>query len=127
MAALRKKKPGAPRAGASRQASGTGEDASIAVGAVDFGDLHRFEPVSWNYGFSRGVPIDRFYIEGFLKKHRARIRGRVLEVEERTYTERYGGRKVTCSDVLHVSAGHPMATVIADLADAPHLPSNQYD
>jgi hypothetical protein len=97
------------------------------VGTFDFGDFHRFEPVSWNYGFSRGEPIDRFYIERFLHRHRARIRGRVLEVEERTYTERFGGKKVTHSDVLHVSADHPGATVIADLTDAPHIPSDRYD
>jgi Methyltransferase domain len=101
--------------------------AEIPVGTFDFGDLHRFEPVSWNYGFSRGAPIDRFYIERFLKRHRARIRGRVLEVEERTYTNQFGGKKVTHSDVLHVSPDHPSATVVADLTDAPQIPSNHYD
>ena len=102
-------------------------DPHMPVGAVNFGDLHRFEPVSWNYGFSRGAPIDRFYIERFLKRHRARIRGRVLEVEERTYTNQFGGKKVTHSDVLHVSPDHPCATVVADLTDAPQIPSNHYD
>lgn len=99
----------------------------IDVGRFDFGDFHRFAPVSWNYGFSRGAPLDRFYIERFLDHHRARIHGRVLEVEERTYTVQFGGQRVSHSDVLHVSPDHAGATVIADLTDAPHIPSNHYD
>lgn len=102
-------------------------EAHIPVGAFRFGDFHRFHPVSWNYGFSRGQPIDRFYIERFLNRHRARIRGRVLEIEERTYTNRFGGKRVTHSDVLHVSPDHPAATVVADLTDAQQIPSNHYD
>ena len=93
----------------------------------DFGGFHRFEPLSWNYGFSRGMAIDRFYIERFLERHRARVHGRVLEVEDRRYTERFGGTKVVHSDVLHVSADHPLATVVADLSDAPQIPADHYD
>ncbi|MDQ6618746.1 MAG: class I SAM-dependent methyltransferase [Pseudomonadota bacterium] len=48
-------------------------------------------------------------------------------MEDRTYTERFGGREVTHSDVLHISAGHPLATVVGDLADAPQIASDQYD
>ena len=110
-----------------RSISRTDSEPHIPTGAFRFGDFHRFQPVSWNYGFSRGEPIDRLYIERFLKRHRAVIRGRVLEVEERTYTNQFGGRKVTHSDVLHVSRDHPGATVVADLTDAPHIPSDQYD
>ena len=125
MAKARKKKtmPSPVTRGISR----TDSEPQIPVGAFRFGDFHRFQPVSWNYGFSRGQPIDRLYIERFLKRHRALIHGNVLEVEERSYTNRFGGRKVTHSDVLHVSRDHPGATVVADLTDAPQIPSDQYD
>jgi hypothetical protein len=39
------------------------------VGAVDFGDLNRLEPVSRDWGFDRGTPVDRLYIERFLGAH----------------------------------------------------------
>ena len=36
------------------------------VGAVRFGALRWVHPVSHVHGFDRGIPIDRYYIEGFL-------------------------------------------------------------
>ncbi len=104
-----------------------GGDGPVAVGAVDFGSLRRLTPISRNFGFDRGRPVDRHYIERFLAAHSADIRGRVLEVGERTYTRRYGGAGVTSSDVLHVSAGAPEATIIADLTDAAHIPAASFD
>ncbi len=29
---------------------------------VRFGDLHRLTPLSVNYGYDRGVPLDRYYM-----------------------------------------------------------------
>ena len=40
-------------------------------------------PISRDFGFDRGLCIDRYYIEGFLQRHGADIRGRVLEVLDR--------------------------------------------
>lgn len=73
------------------------------------------------------MPIDRVYIEEFLAAHASDVRGRVLEVSERTYTERYGGRSVKQSDVLHAVPGNPLATFVADLADGQQLPSSTFD
>lgn len=87
------------------------------VGGIDFGDLGRTTPVSRNWGFDRGTPIDRLYIERFLEAHAADIRGRVLEVSNNDYTLRYGGARVTHSDVLHHCEGNPRATVVADLTE----------
>jgi SAM-dependent methyltransferase len=96
-------------------------------GRLDFGDLRRLTPVSREWGFDRGLPIDRHYIEGFLQRHAADIRGRVLEVGDDAYTRRFGGDRVTTRDVLHVDAENPAATVIADLACADHVPSDTFD
>lgn len=84
-----------------------------------FGDLDRLTPVSRDWGFDRGAPIDRFYIERFMAARAGDIKGRVLEVANNEYTLRYGGDRVTQSDVLHPVAGNPRATVIADFA-RPH-------
>jgi SAM-dependent methyltransferase len=79
------------------------------------------------WGYDRGLPIDRYYIESFLARQSGDIRGRVLEIEDSTYTRRFGGNRVTRSDVLHVVEGNPLATIIGDLTDAPQIPSNTFD
>jgi SAM-dependent methyltransferase len=48
-------------------------------------------------------------------------------VDDATYTRRFGGDRVTRSDVIHVEPGAPHATIIADLADAPQIPSSSFD
>lgn len=90
------------------------------------GTLRRTTPLSDAWGYDRGTPVDRYYIEGFLRKHRADITGRVLEVKDSTYTEMFG-TGVRESAVLDIDAGNPRATVIADLAAADALPSDRYD
>ena len=37
-----------------------------AIGGVRFGDLARTAPIDGNFGFGRGTPVDRFYIESSL-------------------------------------------------------------
>lgn len=98
-----------------------------ALGRVDLGDLDRGTPISRNWGLDRGKPIDRLYIERFIAAHAGDIRGRVLEVSNNNYTLRYGGERVTQSDVLHPSEGNPRATVIADLAQPSPQLEAQFD
>jgi SAM-dependent methyltransferase len=97
------------------------------VGWVRFGSLRRLEPISTDYGNSRGLEIDRYYIEKFLTEFSSDVRGRVLEIKHNTYTLRYGGNRVTKSDVLHPVEGNPDATIVADLTKADNLPSNTFD
>lgn len=85
------------------------------------------DPVSWQYGFDRGRPVDRRYIEDFLADHSSDIRGRVLEIGASTYTRRFGGERVDRVDVLHVDASNDQATIVADLADAPEIPDATFD
>lgn len=97
------------------------------VGWIRFGDLRRLKPVSSDYGSSRGLEIDRYYIEKFLAENADNIHGRVLEIKHDTYTKKYGQNRVTQSDVLHPVEGNPDATIVADLTKADHLPSDCYD
>lgn len=94
---------------------------------IDFGDLRRTTPIDDAFGLGRGRPVDRHYIEGFLERHAADVRGRVLEVGEDAYTRRFGGERVTRSDVLHADASNPQATIVADLADGRGLPDAAFD
>ncbi len=97
------------------------------VGRVHLGDLNRLTPISASFGFDRGLPIDRYYIERFLARHTSEIVGRVLEIGDDTYTRRFGGSRVTRSDVLHVHAGNARATFVGDLTDPDVLPENAFD
>ena len=85
------------------------------------------EPLSREFGADRGRPIDRWYIERFLDRHRDDVQGRVLEVAERTYTDWYGDGAVSASDMLYAASGLPEATVVGDLATGEGLPSGAYD
>jgi SAM-dependent methyltransferase len=102
-----------------------------AVGWVRFGSLRRLQPLGPMFGVWRGdnldLCIDRYYITHFLACHAADIRGHVLEIGDNTYTQRFGGTRVTQSDVLHASPGHPAATIVADLTQADHIPSETFD
>jgi SAM-dependent methyltransferase len=95
--------------------------------AFDLGDLRRVTPIDSGFGPGRGKPVDRHYIESFLRQHASDIRGHVLEVAEDTYIEQFGGGRVTHRDILHVDESNPRATVIADLADAGDVPSDSFD
>lgn len=99
------------------------------VAAIEepFGRLRRLDPIDRGYGWSRGLPIDRYYIEGFLERRAGDIRGRVLEIGDSTYTRKYGGGRVEVSDVLHAAAGNPKATFVADLTSAGTVPNGAFD
>jgi SAM-dependent methyltransferase len=97
------------------------------LGSVSFGDLSDVRPISDDFGFDRGTPIDRFYIERFLSDHAADVAGRVLEIGDDAYSRRFGGQQVTQQDVLHVSADNPCATLVGDLSQAGTLPADAFD
>ena len=101
--------------------------ASPPVTKVSAGDFNRLLPFSTSFGYDRGGPLDRYYIEAFLKQESDSITGRVLEIGDNSYTRLYGGGKVTMSDILHVDDNNPAATFIGDISNAPHIPSNIFD
>jgi hypothetical protein len=88
--------------------------------------LERTEPVSRSFGFDRGTPIDRYYIERFLTAHRRDIRGTVLEIGAPDYTRKFGGRGVR-SEVLHAVPGNQQATLVGDLATGKGVPESFAD
>lgn len=90
------------------------------------GTLRRTRPLSDHWGFDRGTPIDRYYIERFLDRHRADIRGRILEVKDSGYSRRFGNG-VEVYDVVDIDAGNPDTTIIADLTAPAGIPSDSYD
>jgi SAM-dependent methyltransferase len=91
------------------------------------------EPLSRVFGFDRGTPIDRHYIEAFLDANSDRIRGRVLEVGDNAYSRRFGRGRIECADVLAFrdAGGRPQGSakgvVTGDLTDPATLPAGRYD
>ncbi|MDX6677761.1 MAG: hypothetical protein QOE31_1813 [Solirubrobacteraceae bacterium] len=111
-----------------------------AVGQVRFGDLRRLSPVSRGFGFDRGLPVDRHYVEAFLRRHAGAagygagdIAGAVLEIGGDEYTRRFGNwggegeSAVRSLDVLHADASNPIATLVGDLVSGDGIPAERFD
>jgi glycosyltransferase involved in cell wall biosynthesis len=97
-------------------------------GPIRFGSLRHLTPVSRKFGWDRGgLPVDRYYIERFLREHAGDIRGRVLEVRDDTYTRKFGDGRVEHVDILHPTSDNEKATIIADLTAADQIPSEAFD
>ncbi len=94
---------------------------------VDWGELRRVRPLDPDWGYSRGTPVDRVYIERFLEGNALDVQGAVLEVQESDYTKRFGGGRVTRSDVVDFAPGNSRANIVADLRGAPSIPDARYD
>lgn len=89
--------------------------------------LRPTRPLSERWGYDRGTPVDRYYIEAWLARHATDVKGTVLEVKDADYTRRFGGTAVTHVDVLDVDSGNPQATIIADLARADAIASASFE
>jgi glycosyltransferase involved in cell wall biosynthesis len=96
------------------------------LGRVRFGDFDRTSPISQDFGFDRGTPVDRYYIEAFLAAHSGDIRGRVLEVGDASYCRKFG-TDIVRQDVLHVAADSPGSTIVGDLSVPGVLPEGAFD
>lgn len=92
-----------------------------------WGNLRRATPISASFGFDRGTPIDRFYLERFLADEASAIRGVVGEVAGSLYATSFGGERVTRVEVIDIDPNNPHATLVADLSDADELPAGVFD
>lgn len=79
-------------------------------------------PVSRKFGFDRGKPIDRYYIEKYLSKQCNNIRDidSILEVGDDIYSNLFFGESAVTRDVLFFEKG-------MDLTQMHTLPNKKYD
>lgn len=91
-----------------------------------WGNFRRTRPFSERFGFERGTPVDRYYLTRFLDRHRSRITGDVLEIQETGYTRRYGHH---LGDVHSIDINPRFApTYVCDLARSTDvIPNDRYD
>lgn len=90
------------------------------------GSLRSTKPRSDGWGFDRGRPVDRYYIDSFLEGHGKDIHGRVLEILNSDYTRRFGSR-IEQADILDIDPANQKATVVADLAAADSISDDSFD
>ena len=83
-------------------------------------------PISSTFGFSRGKPIDRYYMEEFIGKHKEQIHGTVLEVADNYYSNTFGTGPIK-SEIIDVTKNNKNATIIGDLTDIATLPHHTID
>ncbi len=87
----------------------------------------KLSPISRDYGLERGSPVDRYYIEQFLRRNQEDIRGHVLEFGDNYYTSKFGGKAVTRSEILFPVEGNQDATIIGDLTTGVGLEPESFD
>jgi len=85
------------------------------------------KPISNIYGFDRGKPLDRHYIEKFLEDNKEDVHGVCLELLNNEYVKRYGGNLVTDSVILDIDEGNKKATLISDLRNLVEVKDNTFD
>lgn len=85
------------------------------------------KPISTMYGFDRGTPVDRYYIENFLEENKDCIEGACLEITDNKYTMKYGGNKVTRSDALDINKNNKEANIYGDLRNLDNIKNDTYD
>jgi len=90
-----------------------------------WGNLRRVTPLSTHYGFDRGTPIDRYYVDRFFTARRQLVAGRALEIQTTDHIRRYG-LGVTAADTLDIDASF-RPTYCCDLANAGIVPTGGYD
>ncbi|GAB6182729.1 hypothetical protein JCM13991_04700 [Thermodesulfovibrio hydrogeniphilus] len=89
-------------------------------------NLRTLQPISRVFGFDRGTPIDRIYIDDFLMKNSKYIKGTVCEIAEDTYSRKFGSN-VKRFEILHYTNDNKKATIIGDLTNLVSLPQNTID
>jgi hypothetical protein len=89
-------------------------------------NLRNTVPVSAVFGLDRGTPIDRYYIEEFLRTNKSLITGDVLEIAESYYSKKFG-KNIESFEILHYNNDNPKATIVGDLTKAQTLPADKID
>jgi hypothetical protein len=87
-----------------------------ARGALDWGDLRRRHPLCPAFGYTRGTPVDRYYLHEYIREHREEVSGRVLEIGGRLLNKLiYGYGRATEYRTLDLGRGAD--DLVGDAAD----------
>ena len=100
---------------------------SPKINTIDWGDLKRRFPLCNLFGFTRGIPIDRYYLDKFISEIRPQVTGTVLEVGGLLQNrELYQFSQATEYHTLDIAA-NPGVTQIGDVHDLAMFKPNSLD
>lgn len=85
------------------------------------------KPLSQWYGFDRGIPLDRYYIENFINDNKASIQGTCLELLNDNYILKFGENRVSNKIILDIDKNNKNANLISDLRNLKELKDNTVD
>lgn len=84
------------------------------------------KPLSSHWGFDRGTPVARYFIDRFMEANRSDITGVALEIKSPLYIDQLGSG-IEHTDILDIDSANTCANIIADLATADNVASDRYD
>ena len=90
-------------------------------------DRERTHPINDNFGYNRGTPIDRFYIRQAIDGYSENIKGTVLEIGGRQYTEAYSKTDPKDSFILNYIPMPGSNVIVGDLCDCSSLEGRKFD
>lgn len=105
-----------------------------SFGNIEFGDLKRFAPLCYDYGYSRGIPgysrgtpIDRYYLDKFIREIRTYVAGHTLEIGGiRENQDRYGFTNAVSYQTIDLIQ-QPGVDIIGDIHDPNLVEHNSLD
>jgi SAM-dependent methyltransferase len=97
------------------------------IGKLNWGDLRRGEPFCYEFGFERGTPIDRYYLDEFLGSIRHLVKGKVVEIGGvLSNREKYGFENTLTYDAVDLLES-PSVNICGDVHESNLLKSGYYD
>ena len=94
---------------------------------INLNSLHNIKPISKDFGWSRGKPIDRFYIEEFLTKNKKLIKGDCGEISETRYLDMYNNDLIKTTKIFDIDLTNKSADIHGDLEDINNIPEKIFD
>jgi hypothetical protein len=93
---------------------------------VNWYKLRRLKSILRVFGFKRGTPINRIYLELFLNFIKQYIQGVTCEIAEDIYSEKYVSN-VEAYEIFYYTNNNPKVTIVGILTDINTLPKNKID
>ncbi|MDX2272472.1 MAG: methyltransferase domain-containing protein [Cyanobacteriota bacterium] len=98
-----------------------------ALGTIDWGDFRQTVPLCHVTGFTRGTPVDRYYLQKFVEATRTQVKGDVLEIggvpKDR---ESYQFQQTHTYRILNIEPGVGV-DLVGDAHEADLLPQGSLD
>jgi hypothetical protein len=101
--------------------------ANRRINKPDWTNLRNTTPISDVFGYDRGTQsIHRYYIDKFIEENGNKVKGKVLEVGDSTYMDKYKEQITLPRIITYRDTGQPNSFV-GDLTNLDALPPSKFD